>query len=92
MLKSYWMRVVERTPGPSMLQNAVLLCMELIYKEKMIKRAAIGAITEGVEEQTHFLAGSVAKLPYLDAFFDSAISLLVGCNLPNSIFQNILMN
>ena len=57
-----------------------------VYQAKMIDRAVMGIITEVVEEQTHFLEGSVAELPYSDAFFDSTISLLIGCNLPNSIF------
>lgn len=56
-------------------------------QEGMIGRAIAGAKDEGMQNQTHFLVGSVSELPYSDDFFDSAISINVGCNLPNNIFS-----
>lgn len=59
----------------------------LDIQAEMIERATTAAKKEGVEMQTHFLVGSVSELPYSDDFFDSAISINVGCNLPNNVFS-----
>lgn len=56
-------------------------------QEGMIERATAGAKDEGVQNQTHFLVGSVSEIPYSDDFFDKAISINVGCNLPENIFS-----
>ena len=50
--------------------------------------AAIEAINlKKLEGKVDLKQGDVSKLPYKDSFFDRAISVCVGCNLPNGIFE-----
>lgn len=48
----------------------------------MQKKSAADAGLESID----FRVGSVAQLPYADNFFDKAMSINVGCNLPQDVF------
>lgn len=48
----------------------------------MIEKAQQAAAARGLKASTHFIVGDVGDLPYPSNFFDRAISLNVGCNLP----------
>lgn len=52
-------------------------------QENMVEKARLAAKEANTEENTWFEVGDVGNLPYPDAFFDKAISLNVGCNLPS---------
>jgi 2-polyprenyl-3-methyl-5-hydroxy-6-metoxy-1,4-benzoquinol methylase len=52
----------------------------------MIDRAHEAAQQVGVDDRIEFSIGSVAALSYEDSFFDCAISINVGCNLPLDVF------
>jgi SAM-dependent methyltransferase len=52
-------------------------------QEDMIALAKESAYTEGVDSKTFFQTGDVGHLPYSDNYFDRAISINVGCNLPS---------
>ncbi len=52
-------------------------------QEGMIEKAKQAAREESVENIASFVVGDVGHLPYPDHFFDRAISVNVGCNLPN---------
>lgn len=56
-------------------------------QQDMVDIALQGVRDEGWEERAFIRQGSVAALPYEDEFFDSAISICVGCNLPPEIFE-----
>ncbi len=49
----------------------------------MIEKSKQAAREELVENTTSFVVGDLALLPYPDNFFDRAISINVGCNLPS---------
>jgi SAM-dependent methyltransferase len=51
-------------------------------QEGMIEKAQKAAVDEQVGSHTDFIVGDVAHLPYPDNFFDKALSINVGCNLP----------
>lgn len=55
-------------------------------QESMIKMAKKEAQKLNSAYPISFEVGSVAALPYEDSFFDRAISINVGCNLPQDIF------
>ena len=52
-------------------------------QENMIEKAKLAALEAKVEDKTRFEVGDVGHLPYPNDFFDKAISLNVGCNLPS---------
>lgn len=52
-------------------------------QESMIVLAKQAAKTAGLSDDAAFTVGDVGRLPYLDNFFDRAISINVGCNLPS---------
>ncbi len=52
-------------------------------QEGMIEKAKQAALEEQVENTTNFRTGDVSHLPYPDNFFDKALSINVGCNLPS---------
>ncbi|MGE4168631.1 MAG: class I SAM-dependent methyltransferase, partial [Candidatus Babeliales bacterium] len=54
-------------------------------QDGMIQRARQEAQEQGLDSIT-FEVGTVAHLPYADNFFDRAVSINVGCNLPQDIF------
>lgn len=51
----------------------------------MIERAKNNAAQEGIDT-IEFLVGSVGQLPYAENLFDKALSINVGCNLPQDVF------
>lgn len=51
-------------------------------QENMIEKAKLAALEANVVDKTTFEVGDVGSLPYPDDFFDRAVSLNVGCNLP----------
>lgn len=55
-------------------------------QENMIKQARSLAEKEVTMQPIHFQVGSVGALPYSDNFFDCAVSINVGCNLPQEVF------
>lgn len=56
-------------------------------QEEMIERANATVRLEGLADRVHMQVGTVAELPYDDLFFDNALSINVGCNLPGSAFD-----
>ncbi len=55
-------------------------------QEGMIACAKKSAQEQGILA-TQFAVGSVALLPYENSFFDRAISINVGCNIPSDVFR-----
>ncbi len=53
----------------------------------MIKRAKLAASKANDNLNLSFLVGNVKNLPYEDNTFDAAISINVGCNLPEDVFK-----
>jgi len=51
-------------------------------QEGMIEKAKKASIEAGLQLQTNFVVGDTGHLPYATDFFDRAISINVGCNLP----------
>lgn len=51
-------------------------------QEEMIKKAKVAIKEAGVQKSVQLKVGDVAKLPYEANFFDQALSINVGCNLP----------
>ncbi len=60
--------------------GAVVYAIDI--QEGMIAKAKQAALEELVDNNTNFVIGDVGQLPYPDNFFDRAISINVGCNLP----------
>ncbi len=52
-------------------------------QENMIEKAKLAALEAKVDERTMFEVGDVGNLPYPNDFFDKAVSINVGCNLPS---------
>lgn len=50
----------------------------------MLDQAAKAIKESGLTQRIHLTKGDVAHLPYESNTFDKAISILVGCNLPNA--------
>jgi SAM-dependent methyltransferase len=55
-------------------------------QKAMIDRAQEAAHQAGLDQHIKFSVGSVAALAHEDNFFDCAISINVGCNLPLDVF------
>jgi SAM-dependent methyltransferase len=53
-------------------------------QSRMIELANKNAADAGLT--VDFRVGSVAQLPYEDNYFDRALSIMVGCNLPQEVF------
>ncbi len=56
-------------------------------QESMIQAAKNAVEVAKLAGRIFITKGDVAKLPYKDNFFDKAISICVGCNLPPSSFE-----
>lgn len=54
-------------------------------QKSMIEKAQVAVARAGVEKQISLVEGNVEKLPFDTKFFDSAISVNVGCNLPKTV-------
>lgn len=52
-------------------------------QEGMISKAQEAAQRAGMQQLTNFVVGDVCQLPYESHFFNRALSLNVGCNLPH---------
>ena len=59
----------------------------LDIQEGMIAHAKKSALEQGIAGATDFTVGSVSQLPHANNFFDKAISINVGCNLPTEVFN-----
>lgn len=53
-------------------------------QEKMIEKGLAAVLAAGMEEKVHLQVGDVAYLPFSCCFFDRALSINVGCNLPST--------
>lgn len=56
-------------------------------QEKMIEKGLAAALEAGVDEKVHLQVGDVAYLPFSCCFFDRALSINLGCNLPSTYSQ-----
>jgi ubiquinone/menaquinone biosynthesis C-methylase UbiE len=57
-------------------------------QEGMIQAANKAVEAAQLSHRVKVVQGDVAKLPYVEKFFDKAISICVGCNLPPEAFDN----
>lgn len=54
---------------------------------EMIQAAKLKVVAEGLEEKVEVSVGDASALTYGDDFFDREISICVGCNLPEGVFE-----
>lgn len=64
------------------LKGATVSCLDI--QQEMINQAKEAAKKAKVEDKIDFAVSDVAFLPYPNAFFQRAISINVGCNLPST--------
>jgi len=67
-------------------KNGAFVC-GIDLQKNMISHAKKNAQEHGVQTKTQFLIGSVSELPYTSDFFERAISINLGCNLPQDVFK-----
>lgn len=56
------------------------------YQEEMTRQASIAVTDAGLEDKITIQKGDAAELKYPPEIFDTALSIQVGCNLPQSSF------